>query len=131
MKSKQEITGNDVVTIIGAGVVVEGKLESNGNVRIDGTIKGNVKAKGNVTVGESGIIEGEVFANAVTVGGTIIGVVNADSKVVLESDSSLKGDLITKVLEIQAGAKFDGSSKMSSAENKTVVVPHVDNRNAE
>ena len=107
---------NDEVTIIGAGVVLEGKLESSGNVRIDGKVKGNINAKGNVTIGENGEVEGEVVGRVVAVGGKITGTVNAGEKVILESKCMMKGDLSYKILEIQAGAKFDGKSMMSSQE---------------
>ncbi len=107
---------NDEVTIIGAGVILEGKLESSGNVRIDGKVKGNINAKGNVTIGENGDVEGEVVGKIITVGGKISGTVNAGEKVILEPKCTMKGDLSSKLLEIQAGAKFDGKSIMSSQE---------------
>ena len=117
MKYKNENIGKDEVTIIGAGVVLEGKLSSNGNIRVDGAINGDVTANGNVTVGETGEISGEIKAEVISIGGKIIGSINAKEKVVLESKSVLKGDIITKILVIEAGAIFDGSSKMSDKGN--------------
>ncbi len=114
MKQRSENIGKDEVTIISAGVTIEGKLNSNGNVRIDGLVNGDVFAEGNVTVGENGEINGEVNSNVITIGGRVNGSVNAKEKLVMEAKSSLKGDLLTKILVIEAGAKFDGNSKMSS-----------------
>ncbi len=104
----------DSVTIISTGTTIEGKLVSNGNVRIDGVINGNVEAKGNITVGEHGEINGEVKGSTVTLGGKVFGSVNASDKVLLEAKSILKGDLITKILVVEEGALFDGTSKMNS-----------------
>ncbi len=72
-KYKNENIGKDEVTIIGAGVVLEGKLSSNGNIRVDGAINGDITANGNVTVGESGEITGEIKAEVISIGGKVTG----------------------------------------------------------
>ena len=113
MKYKNENIGKDEVTIIGAGVVLEGKLSSNGNIRVDGAINGDISAIGNVTIGETGEIAGEIKAEVISIGGRVTGSINAKEKAVLESKAVLKGDIITKILVVEAGAIFDGSSKMS------------------
>ena len=119
MKYKNENIGKDEVTIIGAGVVLEGKLSSNGNIRVDGAINGDITANGNVTVGETGEISGEIRAEVISIGGKVIGSINAKEKAVLESKSVLKGDIVTKILVVEAGAIFDGSSKMSDKSNSS------------
>lgn len=113
MKYKNETIGKDEVTIIGAGVVLEGKLSSNGNIRIDGAINGDINANGSVTVGETGEITGEIKAEVISIGGKVTGSINSKEKAVLESKAVLKGDIVTKILVVEAGAIFDGSSKMS------------------
>lgn len=102
------------VTIISPGVVIEGKLSSNGNVRVDGTIKGNVEVQGNLTVGEKGFISGDLNAEIITIGGKVEGIVRSKEKLVLETKSNLKGDIFTKVLVVEAGAFFEGKSNMGS-----------------
>ncbi len=113
MKYKNENIGKDEVTIIGAGVILEGKLSSNGNIRIDGSINGDINANGNVTIGETGEISGEIRAEVISIGGRVIGSINAREKAVLESKAVLKGDIVTKILVVEAGAIFDGNTKMS------------------
>lgn len=116
MKSKTNgNTAMEEVTIISSSVIIEGKLTSNGNVRIDGVVKGNVEAKGNLTVGETGNIQGDINADSVTVGGKVEGVINAKDKITLESKAFLKGDLVTKVLVVDAGAIFEGKSSMGES----------------
>jgi cytoskeletal protein CcmA (bactofilin family) len=102
------------VTIISSGVVIEGKVSSNGNVRVDGTVKGDITAQGNLTVGEHGSIQGQLTGETVSIGGKVEGTVNAKEKLVLESKAVLKGDLLTKILVVEAGAMFEGKSSMSS-----------------
>ena len=115
VKIKNETPGKDEVTIISTGVKIEGIVNSDGNVRIDGIIQGDVNARGNITVGDNGEIKGKVNADTVVVGGKITGTVNSKEKLVLEANAVLVGDIITKILVIAPGAKFDGSSKMSSS----------------
>jgi cytoskeletal protein CcmA (bactofilin family) len=102
------------VTIISSGVVIEGKVSSNGNVRVDGTVKGDITAQGNLTVGEHGSIQGQLTGETISIGGKVEGTVNAKEKLVLESKAVLKGDLITKILVVEAGAMFEGRSSMGS-----------------
>ena len=123
MKVKNSNIGKDEVTIISAGVLIEGKMSSNGNIRIDGTINGNVMAEGNITVGENGEINGEINGEVVTLGGKVIGSVIAKEKLTLETKSYLKGDLLTKILVIDAGAVFDGKSSMNSGEQMPPQLP--------
>ncbi len=121
MKNNNTNPGKDAVTIISEGVVLEGKLSSKGNIRVDGIVKGDVNAAGNITIGKQGEINGEVNAQVVLHGGKINGTIKANEKIVLESTSNLKGDLITKILVVEEGAIFDGSSSMS--DNKKIINP--------
>jgi cytoskeletal protein CcmA (bactofilin family) len=102
------------VTIISSGVVIEGKVTSNSNIRVDGVVKGDITTQGNLTVGEHGSIQGQLTGETVSIGGKVDGTVNAKEKLTLESKSVLKGDLITKILVVEAGAIFEGKSSMGS-----------------
>ncbi|MDP4114611.1 MAG: polymer-forming cytoskeletal protein [Bacteroidota bacterium] len=113
----------DEVSIISAGVVIEGKLSSSGNIRIDGRIKGDVIVTGNVTVGETGEVDGQVHGDVVTLGGKVNGTVNAKERLVLEAKANLKGDILTKILVVEAGAIFEGKSNMGSLKEKPAENP--------
>lgn len=102
----------DETTIISHGVRIEGKVESDGNIIVDGKIKGDIICTNNVNVGEGGQVNGQISANIITIGGNVMGTVNAKEKVALEPKGNLKGDILTKTLVIEAGAKFDGNVKM-------------------
>lgn len=117
MKTKNTMQGKDEVTIISGGSKIDGTLTSGGSVRIDGQINGDISAHGNITIGEHGQVKGQVDADNVIVGGKIIGTVNAKEKLVLEANAVLEGDIVTKILVIAPGAKFEGSSKMLANES--------------
>lgn len=119
VKIKNETPGKDEVTIISTGVKIEGTLNSDGNIRVDGIIYGDVNAHGNIAIGDNGEIKGKVNADTVIVGGKILGTVNSKEKLVLEENAVMQGDIITKILVVAPGAKFDGSSKMTSNKSES------------
>jgi cytoskeletal protein CcmA (bactofilin family) len=125
MKYRDESIGKDEVTIIGAGVILEGKISCKGNIRVDGVVNGDITANGSVAVGENGEINGEINAEIINVGGKVTGSLNAKDKLVLEAKAVLKGDIITKILVVEAGANFDGNSKMASGKDTSKLTGNV------
>lgn len=103
------------ITIISNGVKVEGKITSSGSIRVDGTIQGDIISQANVTVGEHGEVTGQINAGVVTIGGKVSGSINGKEKIVMEGKANLKGDIFTKILVVEAGARFDGKSNMGSS----------------
>ena len=103
---------SEETTIISKGVKIEGKIASSGNITVDGEVQGDILSQNNVTVGENGQVDGQINAEVITIGGKVIGTVKAKEKLVLESKGNLNGDIFTQILVVEAGAKFDGQSKM-------------------
>ena len=114
MANKREVPATGDVSILSSGVKIEGKIYSEGNVRIDGQVIGDVTVNGNLTLGESSQINGELKAQNITMSGRVEGKVTATEKLILEARSNLKGDLFAKILVIEEGASFDGTSNMST-----------------
>ena len=112
LKDKQSGSSeSEETSIVSRGVKIEGKVTSTGNIRIDGEIQGDIFSKGNITIGEVAKVNGKLNANVITIGGKVSGIVRAKDKIILDSKSYLKGDIITKNLVIEEGAKFDGNCK--------------------
>ncbi len=99
--------------LIGAGTVVEGKIRSQGSVRVDGKLIGEVTASETLAVGLNGEIEGNVTAKNITVGGKIRGSITAAEKIVFEGKSVVKGDIRATRLVIDEGSIFDGKVSMT------------------
>jgi cytoskeletal protein CcmA (bactofilin family) len=118
------------ITIISNGVTLEGKITSDGSIRVDGNVQGDVFCRGNLTVGEVGEVKGQISADVITIGGKVVGSVNAKDKLVLEAKANLKGDIITKILIVEAGAKFDGRSNMG-IDSKESFKPSMPSQNNE
>ncbi len=112
LKNKQfEGVKSEETTIISRGVKIEGKITSSGNIRVDGEIQGDIFSESNITIGEDAKINGLINATVITIGGKVSGIVRAQDNLILDSKSNLKGDIFTKNLVIEEGAKFDGKSK--------------------
>ncbi len=102
------------ISILSHGLKFEGKLSSEGNVRIDGDFTGDIIINGNLTLGEKSVVKGNIKATNITISGKVDGIVEAAEKMVLESSSRMIGDLSAKILVVNEGSIFDGNSKMNS-----------------
>lgn len=101
------------LNIIGAGTIVEGKFRSQGSIRVDGKVVGDVTTAESLAVGLNGEVEGNIVAKSVTVGGKIRGSISATDKVVFEGKSVVRGDVRAVRLVIDEGSLFDGRVTMA------------------
>lgn len=96
---------------------IDGNVETTGNLRIEGNVKGNIRARSKVVLGNSGQVEGQVYAQTADIEGTIKGTVQVEGMLTLKSTANIKGDIKTGKLVMEAGAIFDGKCKMGSFKN--------------
>tara|TARA_B100001175_G_C19491854_1_gene633059 strand:- start:598 stop:1011 length:414 start_codon:yes stop_codon:yes gene_type:complete len=102
------------VNIIGVGTVINGDIQSKGDIRIDGTLKGAVKTSGKVVVGQAGIIEGDIDCNNADIAGTLNAKISVAQLLSLKATAKLTGDLVTNKLAIEPGAAFTGHCSMGA-----------------
>jgi cytoskeletal protein CcmA (bactofilin family) len=93
---------------IGADMLFEGDISGGGEILVDGTVKGDVRVE-HVTVGDSGQIEGGVYAEAVEVRGRVSGSITA-KQVRLYGACHVDGDITHEQLAMETGAFFQGRS---------------------
>ena len=103
-----------VINMIGVGTTITGDVNSNGDLRIDGTLKGSVATEGKVVLGKNGIIEGDVVCNNADIAGEIKAKITVSQLLTLKSTAKLKGDIVTNKLSIEPGAVFSGSCSMGA-----------------
>ena len=101
--------------VIGKGTVLEGNIETFGNIRIEGKIIGNVKSKSKVALGHSSHIDGNVSAQNSDIEGEVRGKIEISDLLVLKSTAVVHGDIITGKLVVEPGAVFNGSCRMGAA----------------
>ena len=110
-------TDDNVETIIGASVKVEGDLIGQNNMKIYGKVAGKVVTKSDIFIEESADIEADVEANNVIISGTVQGSVKATERLEVQKSGKISGDIAAKILSIATGASFSGQCNMS--ENNT------------
>ncbi len=92
---------------LSADLVVTGNMKTTGDIQVEGTVEGDIRAH-LLTIGEGATIKGEVVADDVVVNGRIVGRVRG-LKVRLTSTARVEGDIIHKTIAIESGAHFEGS----------------------
>lgn len=102
--------------IIGNGTIIKGEIESNGDIRIDGKVVGTLKSTGKIVLGQNGVIEGDIFCKQADLSGHVKGKLIVDELTSMKSTSNIEGELTTKQLYIEIGAKFNGKCEMSNTE---------------
>ena len=105
---------NPAYNLIDAGTIINGDIQTEGNIRIDGTLTGTITAKGKVVVGETGKIEGEIYCQNADISGTLKAKITVSELLSLKSTANLVGEINTKKLAIEPGADFSGTCSMGA-----------------
>jgi cytoskeletal protein CcmA (bactofilin family) len=101
-------------SLIGAGTTITGDIQSDGDIRIDGVLKGNIRSAGKVIVGSNGIVEGDVDANNADVLGKINGKLVIKALLNIRDKALINGDIFTGQLQFEPSATFNGSCHMGA-----------------
>jgi cytoskeletal protein CcmA (bactofilin family) len=112
-----EKSTSNSATLISAGTVVQGDLKSESDLRIDGTIKGNVTSSAKIIVGPTGFVEGNIQGSQADISGKVIGNINVTELTQLRTKSSVQGNISAVSLQIESGAAFNGQSIMAAGKN--------------
>ena len=112
-------------TIIGHSVRVEGNFRGDGNVTIEGEVKGSIKTKKDVKVGESAKIKASIDATNAYIAGMVQGNIKVKEKLELAPSAQVTGDITAKILQINSGAKINGLIKM---EDESLIEHIIENR---
>ena len=115
------IMEQQVRNLVGNGTIFKGDIESNGDIRIDGKLIGSVKSNGKVSVGPTGIIEGDIICKQAEISGNVKGNIKTEELTALKSTSVVEVDLTTKQLLIEVGAQFTGKCVMG--QQSTIAMP--------
>jgi cytoskeletal protein CcmA (bactofilin family) len=100
-------------TIIGDNVFIEGNIRGEGNLMIEGTVKGKIElAKHHLTVGLNGQVEAEIQAGEVTVSGHLIGNITALDKVMITKTADFNGEIKAKRISVEDGAMLKASIEL-------------------
>jgi cytoskeletal protein CcmA (bactofilin family) len=105
-------SADSVISIIGPGMRLVGDIETDGTVRIEGTVEGNVRAGKAVVIGKDGSVEGTIVTQDAVISGRLVGTLNAESRLELQSTSRIDGDVYARRMQLEEGAILNGTVKM-------------------
>lgn len=114
---KYNETETAAINLISNGTDITGDVKSSGDIRIDGSLTGNLTTKGKVVIGQTGKVNGEVVCKNSEVSGIVEGKITVSQLLILKASSKILGDISTSKLSIEPGALFSGNCKMSENDN--------------
>jgi len=112
MRNGKRAGAEEAICFFEKGVKLEGTVELPGTFRLEGEVKGTVRCKGQVIVGEHARVEGDVQGAIVSVAGQIKGNVTGKSRVEILSSGAIEGEVSTTCLVIEPGGVLDGQCHM-------------------
>lgn len=102
-------------TLVGANTELKGDVSSKGIVRIDGRVTGNVTVQGDLFIGETSAIKGNINATNIHVAGNVEGNIFSSSLLKLLTTARVIGDIQVKSFVCEEGSLFEGNCKMLEA----------------
>jgi cytoskeletal protein CcmA (bactofilin family) len=109
---RDKLERDDIVGFLGDSVEFDGKISFTGVLRVDGKLKGKIRSKNSLVVGETGQIEGDINVSQVSISGKVTGSIKAQEKLELSSSAKVFADVTTSCLKIEEGAVFQGNCTM-------------------
>ncbi|MBS1495757.1 MAG: polymer-forming cytoskeletal protein [Bacteroidetes bacterium] len=101
-------------SIIGAGTTITGNIDTAGDLRIDGTLKGNIQSKAKLLVGAGGCIEGSIYCRQADIMGQVTGNITATELLQLKGKATVSGDIQAAKLLIESTVNYNGTCQMGA-----------------
>lgn len=110
----EKTNGGNGATLISAGTTLKGDVSSNSDLRIDGTIIGNIHSSSKIVIGASGVVEGDITGNQADVVGKVSGNIKTKDLLQLRGDSVVNGNVYAGKLQVEPTAIFNGQCHMGN-----------------
>lgn len=102
----------NATNVLAQGIEITGSIRFSNDMIIDGKIDGEISSdKGKITIGENAVVKGDIQAGEVKLYGVVEGKIESE-RCELKNNSKLKGDIKTKTLNMEEGAKLSGSTQI-------------------
>lgn len=115
-QASQQTTG--VISIIAPGTKVKGDCETDGTLRVEGTVEGMIKAAKAVVVGKDGVVIGDITTQDAVIGGKVTGTVVAESRLELQATCVIEGEIRARRVKLDEGGKVNGTVAMGENAGK-------------
>jgi cytoskeletal protein CcmA (bactofilin family) len=110
----QPPTSGNGTTLISAGTKLKGDISSSSDLRIDGTVLGNIHSTAKIVIGSSGIVEGDISGNQADIVGKVSGNIHTKELLQLRGESVVTGNLFAGKLQVEPTATFNGQCHMGA-----------------
>ncbi|MEK7225430.1 MAG: polymer-forming cytoskeletal protein [Bacteroidota bacterium] len=111
---QQSTTNGNGATLISAGTTVKGDISSSSDLRIDGTIIGNIHSSAKIVIGSNGVVEGDITGNQADIVGKVSGNIRAKELLQLRGECTVTGNLYAGKLQVEPSATFNGQCHMGA-----------------
>lgn len=101
-----------VISIIGPGMRVVGDCDTEGTLRIEGTVEGTVRAGKAVVVGKEGVVDGDIETQDAVIGGRVTGSIAAESRLELQATCVIEGEIEARRIKLEEGGTVNGTMKI-------------------
>ena len=101
-----------VISIIGPGMTIVGNCETDGTVRIEGTVDGSIRAGKAVVIGKQGVVTGDIATQDAVISGRVEGTLVAASRLELQATCRIDGEVHTRRMQLEEGAVLNGNVHM-------------------
>ena len=106
--------GGNGTTLISAGTTIKGDISSNADLRIDGTIIGNINSNAKVVIGSSGVVEGDIHGSLADIVGKTSGTIKVKELLQLRGECVVNGNIYAGKLQVEPTATFNGQCHMGA-----------------
>ena len=116
-KTKSDMPGEastgTSASLIGAGTNMKGDITSNGDLRIDGSLVGNIHCSAKVVIGANGVVQGDINGQTADIMGKVTGTIKVKDLLQLKGGSLMNGNIQAAKLQIEPTASFNGECHMT------------------
>lgn len=125
-KNNLEEKADGVDTIIGPSVSVEGNFSGNGNIIIEGEVKGSLQTKGYISASETSNILADISAGSAEIAGKVTGNIKVKDNLEIKETAQIDGDIDTGTVAIAYGAILNGKIKMKGGKTNESSRPQME-----
>ncbi len=119
--AKPDQTPNDAaISLVAPGMKIVGDCETEGTIRVEGTVEGTLRAGKSIVVGRSGHVTGDIVTQDCVVSGRVSGNITAESRLELQSTCEIQGEIRSRRVQLDEGARFNGQLHMEESGARTI-----------
>ena len=112
------VGGSSSLSIIAAGTSIDGDIETEGVIRVEGRVEGSIHAGRQVLIGRQGEVRGDITTREAVVGGKVEGTINASERLEVQSTSVITGDINTRAIAVVEGGRINGTVRITDAKER-------------